>query len=164
MNVSTTVYTHVNVAAYITDKMLLSLGNIIRDSGLNMQKFVNQRDNCEIGIKTWLASGHLEKVILEVFDPLTNALVKRWDFHLYVDGDDELGFWFDPDDIRYHLLKAGKVPSKCGYTIVVVTKPGRPNIPGWSRCDLRDTSRLRQFCLGTTISADKTGTRTSYWR
>ena len=163
-NVSTTTTTYTHVVTHIADKMLLSLGNIIRDSGLNMQRFADQRGVYEIGIKTWLASGHLDKVILEVYDPATNSLVKRWDFDLYVDGNGDLGFWFDPEDIRYHLLKAGKAPSKCSYIIIVVTKPGRPDIPGWSGCELRDTSKLRQLCLGTTISASNTGTRTSYWR
>lgn len=161
---ASTTYSRVHVVTYITDKMLLSLGNIIRDSGLSMHSFVQQRGNYENGIKAWLTSGHLEKVILEVFDPKTNALLKRWDFDLVVDGDGDLGFWFDPEDIRYHLLKAGKAPSQCSYAIIVVTKPGRPDVSGWSRCELRDTTKLRQFCLGTTIAASNTATRTSYWR
>jgi len=164
MSVATVTTTYTHVVSYLTDKLILSLGNIIRDSGLDMQRFADQREAYERGIKAWLASGHLEKVILEVHDPATSALVKRWDFELYVDGDGELGFWFDPDDIKYHLLKSGKVPSKCGYAVIVDTKPGRPDVEGWSRCTLRDTGHLRQFCLGTTISASTTGTRTSYWR
>jgi hypothetical protein len=161
---STTTTTRSHVATYLTDKMLLSLGNIIRDSGLNMQSFVNSRSTYEAGVKTWLNSGHLEKVILEIFDASTSSLVKRWDFDFFTDGNGELGFWFDPGDISYHLAKAGKSPSQCSYTIVVTTKPNRPDVAGWSSCNLRDTANLRQFCLGTTISASNMGARTSYWK
>ena len=42
-----TAFTHTfsfaQVCAYATDKMLLSLGNIIRDSGLPMETFTNYR-------------------------------------------------------------------------------------------------------------------------
>ena len=30
-------------------------------------------------IQTWLHSGHLETVILEIFHPSTGALIGRWD-------------------------------------------------------------------------------------
>jgi hypothetical protein len=164
MNVYTSSTTHTHVVNYITEKMLLSLGNIIRGSGLSMERFANNLQSYEEGIRTWLRSGHLDKVILEIYDPATNALVRRWDFELFVGDDGDVGFWFDPDDIRYHLLKAGKVPSQCSYAIIVTTKPGRPEVPGWSRCDLRDTTHLRRFCLGTTVSASHTCARPSYWR
>jgi hypothetical protein len=158
---ATTTRTH--VITYLTDKMLRSLGNIIRDSGLSMDTFSSLRPDYERGMKAWLASGHFEKVILEVFSSDTNQLVKRWDFELYSDGAGGLEFWFNPDEIRYHLLKAGRVPSTCKYAIIVVTKEGRPDVSGWSSCSLRDTSQLRQFSLGTTISASSSGTRTHYW-
>jgi hypothetical protein len=153
-----------HVVSFLTDKMLLSLGNIIRDSGLNMQNFTNLRPQYESGIKTWMAGGHLDKVVLEVFDPATSALLRRWDFDLYVDGAGRVEFWFDGQDIKYHLLKAGKVPATCSYSIIVLTKPGSPSIAGWSACELKDTSKLRQFSLGTTISANTSGTQASYWR
>jgi hypothetical protein len=104
------------------------------------------------------------KVILEIYDLTTNSLVKRWDFDFFENGDGELGFWFDPSDIQYHLRKAGKTPAECGYRIVVTTKEGRPDVNGWSNTSLRDTANLRQFCLGTTISASTTSARTSYWK
>src|SRR5260370_316456 len=140
--VHTTSTTHTHVITYLTEMMLYSLGNIIRDSGLDMERFADNRVNYERGIKEWLTSGHLEKVILEVFDPATAALVRRWDFELEVDGDGDLGFWFDGADIRYHLLKSGKIPSKCGYALIVATKPGRPDVAGWTPCTLRDTGQL----------------------
>ncbi len=165
MSVSTSTATHAHVANHITDKMVLSLGNILRDSGLDMQRFSDQRETYQNGIKAWVASGHLEKVVLEIYDPVTNVLVPpRWDFELCVDGKGELGFWFDPNDIKYHLEKAGKPPAKCSYSVIVVNKPGRPDVTGWGACDFRNTNGLKQFCLGTTIAAGNTDVKTSYWK
>src|SRR5207302_7692659 len=81
------------VCAYATDKMLLSLGNIIRDSGLPMDTFVNNRSTYERGVKTWMFSGHFELLMLEVYDPLTDNLIRRWDFDWSPDGNGELGLW-----------------------------------------------------------------------
>lgn len=154
---------HTQVVLYLTDKILCSLGNIIRDSGLSMSTFVSLRADYERGMKTWLGSGHFEKVILEIFSPQTGQLIKRWDLELQSDAAGNLDFWFNPAEIKYHLLKAGKVPSNCRYAVIVVTKAGRPDVPGWSSCSLRDAAHLRQFSLGTTIAAGATGARTHYW-
>jgi Bacterial HORMA domain 2 len=165
---STAVYavatSQTHVAAYLTDKMLLSLGYIIRDSGLSMEKFSKFRDAYERGIKAWLLSGHLETVVLEIYDPTSDVLLKRWDFELAILSNGDLGFSCDPADIRYYLQKSGKIASQCGYRIVVTTKPGRPPVSGWSDCTLRDTSHLKQFSIGTTISAGGSAAKTSYWR
>jgi hypothetical protein len=109
------------------------------------------------------AGGHFEKVILEIFSPDTDQLIKRWDLELHSDATGGLDFWFNPAEIKYHLLKAGKVPSSCRYAVIVVTKAGRPDVSGWSSCSLRDTSHLRQFSLGTTIAVGTSGARTRYW-
>jgi hypothetical protein len=161
---STSAATNTHVIAHMTDKMLLSLGNIIRDSGLSMDRFSEQRPSYERAIKAWMQSGHLEKVLLEVFDPTTNSLVKRWDLEVYTDGDGELGLWCDLADIKYHLQKAGRVPATCRYDVIVFTKAGRPDVHGWSSCGLRDTSKLQQISLGTAIAAGNSGARVAYWR
>ena len=163
-SVSTNTTSRTHVVAYLTDKMLRYLGNIIRDSGLSMDTFSEIRPVYDRGIKTWLDSGHLEKVVLEVFSRVTNQLIKRWDFELFSDGAGGLEFWFNPGEIRYHLLKSGNVPASCRYAIIIINKDGRPDVAGFSPCSLRDTGALRQFSLGTTITARNSGTRTHYWK
>jgi len=162
-----TAFTHTfsfaQVCAYATDKMLLSLGNIIRDSDLPMETFTKYRSTYERGIKTWLLSGHFELLMLEVYDPSTERLIRRWDFDWSPDGNGELGLWCNPEEIKYHLLKSGKIPSKCSYVIKVHTKPNEPAVDGWTKCDLRSTSHLSQHSLGTTIGASSYRSRTSYW-
>lgn len=156
-------YSFVQVCAYATDKMLLSLGNIIRDSGLPMGTFVNNREVYERGIKTWLLSGHFEVLMLEIYNPPNDQLIRRWDFDWSPNGDGELGLWANPEEIRYHLLKSGKIPSQCTYVVKVHTKPNEPHVDGWTKCTLRSTSHLSQHSLGTTIGASSYRSRTAYW-
>src|SRR4051812_45453634 len=108
---ATTTFTH--VTNYFADKMLMLLGNIIRDSGLSMTQFTSVRSVLEQGIKTWLQSGHLRKVTLEIFKPGSTTLVRRWDLDWDKCDAAESGFWVDIADIKYHLAKAGVVTTHC---------------------------------------------------
>ena len=112
----TTTFTH--VTTYFADKMLMLVGNIIRDSGLSMSHFASSRSTLEQGLKTWLQSGHLLKVTLEIFKPSTTTLIRRWDLDWNKCDAAESGFWVDIADIKYHMAKAGVVPSSCGYKFI----------------------------------------------
>ena len=101
----------------------------------------------ENGVSTWLGSGHLKSLVLEVFDPtLTTGkdLVGRFDFVIdygyYGDGNGEL--WLDPDTVSYAVRKNGSYPSRCSYRLVVDTLPGEPAVPGWSDTTFRSTDEL----------------------
>jgi hypothetical protein len=157
-----TTFTH--VTKYFADKMLMLLGNIIRDSGLSMTQFTSIRSVLELGIKAWLQSGHLRKVTLQIFKPGTTTLVRRWDLDWDKCDAAESGFWVDIADIKYHLAKAGVVPADCTYNFLVDTKPEEPSVPGWGKGSYADTTGLKQFSLGTTVSAGGYGSQTSYWK
>jgi HORMA domain-containing protein len=161
---STSVVTLVYVATHFTDKMLLLLGNIIRESGLSMTYFTSNRATLERGIKTWLLSGHLRKVTLEVFKPGTQTLIQRWDLDWDKCDAAETLFWVDVVDIRYHIKKTGVIPSTCGYNFLVDTAPGHPAVAGWGTGTYADTSGLKQYSLGTTISGGGYGSRTTYYK
>jgi hypothetical protein len=158
----TTTFTH--VTTYFADKMLMLVGNIIRDSGLSMSHLASSRSTLELGLKTWLQSGHLLKVTLEIFKPGTTSLIRRWDLDWNKCDAAESGFWVDVADIKYHMAKAGVVPSNCSYKFLVDTRPGEPTVPGWSKTNYASTSGLKEFSLGTTISGGTYGSRTSYWK
>lgn len=161
---STTPATFTNVTTYFADKMLMLLGNIIRDSGLSMTHFTGKRAVLELGIKSWLESGHLKKVTLEIYKPGSTTLIQRWDLDWDKCTAAEAGFWVDVADIKYHLAKAGVVPSTCSYQFIVDTKPGHPAVPGWGTGNYAATTGLKQFSVGVTISGEGHGSRTSYWR
>ncbi len=60
---------YVHTTTYITDKMLRSILYIIRESGLDPSKFANDWEWMERGIRTWLGTQDLKRVLLKVFDP-----------------------------------------------------------------------------------------------
>ena len=97
-SVSINTYTH--SVTYVTDNILKSLKDIIRLSGLNPEKLTKEWDSNQRAIKTWIESGHLERVKLEVFNPSTNDLVVRWDIDIvYSTGSGDGTFYTDTEQL-----------------------------------------------------------------
>jgi hypothetical protein len=146
--------------------MLASLKRIIIWSGLNPSKLSNDWVTIETGVRTWLHSKDLLRVILEVFDPRTGKLAGRWDFDISysVSTDDDGGFWVDTDAIQCAIKKQGLIPTDCQYSILVTTKIGSPNVPGWAPAELRSTDRFVRHCIGTTIGASQLASGAAFWR
>jgi hypothetical protein len=160
VNVNT--YTH--SVTYVTDKMLKSLKDIIRLSGLSPEKLTSEWDALERGIKTWLNTEDLEQVHLEVCNPRTDELIGRWDFEVSYGFSGDGSFWVDTDNIAYHIKKAGQWPGTCEYRIVVTTKLGRPDVDGWITAHLRPTNGFIKQSIGTTINGSGLSAGTGYWR
>lgn len=164
MSTFITVNTYSHSVTYITDKMLKSVKDIIKLSGLNPEKMVNQWTVLERGVKAWLTSEDLEQVHLEVYNPTTDALIGRWDFTVYYGYSGDGEFWVDTDAIKYHIQKSGQWPSRCEYRIVLKLKPGRPDVDGWSNASLRSTDGFVKQSIGTTINGSGLTTNATYWR
>lgn len=160
--VTANIYTH--SVTYVTDKLLKSIKDLIRLSGLDPSKFADDWDVMECGIKTWLDSRDLEKVVLEVYKPETDKLVGRWDFEISYDFSDDGTFFVDPDAIKYHILKQGVLPNTCQYRLLTTTKPGRPDVQGWTKTIFRSTEGFVRQSIGTMIDGSGLSTGASYWR
>ena len=158
-------YSYAHSVTYVTDNILKSLKDIIRLSGLDPQAFVDSWEVYHRGDHAWLNSGHLTKVILEIYDPKTNGLLFRWDIEVrqsWSGGDG--AFWTDTEQLRYAILKAGVAPSSAKYDLILCTSPGRPEVPGWGAGSTRSTTGMVRQALGTTIEHSGLGATTTYWR
>lgn len=164
MSTSVVVNTFAHSVTYVTDKMLMSIKEIIRCSGLSPEKFASDWTVLHRGIKVWIESRDLEMVILEVFIPNTDAAIGRWDFDISYGTSGDSGMWVNTDDIKYHILKQGQWPGNCDYRVVVTTKAGRPNVTGWSATTLRSTNGLVRQSLGTTIDGNGLKSGAAYYR
>jgi len=164
MSTFVAVNTYTHSTTYVTEKILMSLKDIIRESGLTPGKLTDDWEVLERGIRRWLETKDLTELILEVFNPANDRLVGRWDFTISYGfaGDGE--FWIDTEDIKYHIKKAGCWPSACEYRVVATTNPGRPDVSGWSSTTLRSTSGFVRQSIGTTIDGSGLATSTAYWR
>lgn len=159
------VNTYTHSVTYVADKMLLSLKEIIRESGLSPEMLASNWSTLHRGIGTWLGSGHLEAVTLEVYYTSTDALVGRWDFEICYGAAGDGSMWVNTEDIKYHIRKAGQWPSRCAYRIITTTKPGRPDVSGWSTTTFRSTNGFVRQSIGTTINGNGyIGAGTTYWR
>ncbi len=163
MSTSTFVISHTYTVTYVTAKILHLLSNIIRDIGLDPARLARDWPVLEDGISTWLASRHLQRITLEVYDPTTNEPVTRWDMDVVYSTVGDGNLWFDAAAIRYAIAKAGLVPSSCLYDIKVRTLPNGPAVAGWSSCSFRSTEGFRRYGVGATIGGNGLSTETAYW-
>lgn len=159
------VYSFTHSVTYVTDNVLKSLKDIIRLSGLSPTNLVNSWESKHRAIKTWIESKHLERVELEIYNPLTNALILRWDLDIvYQWSDGDGSFYTDTEQLKYSIRKAGVAPENAAYSVILKTKPGRPDVAGWGPCSSRSTEGMVRQTLGSTVEHSGLGANAAYWR
>ena len=163
MSTSTFVISYAHTVTYVTTKMLLVLKEIIREIGLDPANFTDNWATYEDAVATWLASRHLERVTLEVYDPHADNLVTRWDIDVVYTSVGDGSLWVDTAAIRYAIAKAGLAPSSCKYDIKMKNKPGRPHVHGWGPCDFRSTDGFMRYSVGATLGGNGLAAQTAYW-
>jgi hypothetical protein len=165
MSVSVAVNTCTYSVTYLVDNILRSLQDVVRLSGLNPEKIADQWASIQRALTAWMESNHLQKVILEVYNPTTQNLVIRWDLEIEYGWSDGSGrFWVDTEQLKNAIKKTGVWPSDCRYDIILSNKPGRPDVEGWGPCSLRSTDGFIKQSLGTTIEHSGLGAAASYYR
>lgn len=158
-------YSYTHSVTYVADNILKSLKDIIRLSGLDPAAFVDDWVSNLNAVKTWLDSGHLEKIVLEIYNSSTDALIIRWDIEVvysWASGDGS--FWTDTEQLKYAIRKAGVLPSQAKYSLLMKTKPGRPDVSGWGTGSYRSTDGMVKQSLGSTVEHSGLGAQTAYWR
>lgn len=155
--------TRVHTVTFVTQKIMYTLKEIVRLVGLDPTKLSREWAVIERGVSTWLRTGHLERVTLEIRTPDGARLAGRWDLDIDYDLPGDGTMWADAQEVRYNILKAGHVPSTCEYSIWA-SAPGGPSVAGWGSGQMLSKSGFRRYSLGTTIDGNGIGVRASYWR
>jgi hypothetical protein len=159
------VYSYSHSVTYVSDNILKSFKDIIRQSGLDPSHLASQWEVLLRGISAWIESEHLEKVILEIYHPQSDLLLTRWDIDIvYTWSSSEGNFWTDTEQLKYAIRKCGVAPENAKYRLLVTNKPGAASVNGWSSTMLRSTQNLVKQSLGSTIEHNGLGANTSYWR
>lgn len=162
---SVSINTHTHSVTYVTDNILKSLKDIVRLSDLNPEKLITEWDSNQRAIRTWIDSGHLERVKLEIFDPSTNGLIVRWDIDIvYSTGGGDGTFYTDTEQLKYAIKKAGVAPASANYDVLLQNKAGRPDVDGWGPAPSRSTEGMVRQSLGSTIEHKGLGASAAYWR
>ena len=147
------VNTHTYSAAHVADNILKSLKDIVRLSDLDPGMLADNWNTYMRATETWLDTGHLEKIAIEVFNPSNNALIVRWSINIVYGWSGNGNFWSDTEQLKYHIQKTGQLDSSVtAYRIVLTTKSGRPNVDGWEITNLRGKDGFVRHGLGSTIN------------
>ena len=162
---SVAVYSRTHSVTYVADNILKSLKDIVRLSGLDPSNLVSDWDSNMRALRTWLDTGDLQTVVLEIFDPKTNALITRWDIDIvYSWSSGDGSFWTDTEQLKYAIKKAGFAPNQASYRLLMDNRPGRPDVAGWSSTTYRSTSGMVRQSLGSTVEHSGLGGSAAYWR
>lgn len=162
---SVLVSTRTHSVTYVADNILKSFKDIIRLSGLDPSNLVNSWESKMRALRAWLDTGDLQAVVLEIFHPVTGALITRWDIDVVYNWSSGDGsFWTDTEQLKYHIRKAGIAPANANYEILLKTKPGRPDVDGWGWGSYRSTDGMVRQSLGATIEHNGLGGNAAYWR
>lgn len=165
MSTVVTTYTYSHSATYVTDQILRSLSAVVRHLGLDHRKLIGDWEVIDEAINTWLHSGHLQEVILEIYEPYSGSLVYRWDYPIeYAYRDEEGNMWVDLDAIQFAIAKSGSVPAECLYRVICSVQSGHPPVVRWGPTQLRSTEGFAKYNIGTIVGTHEIGARASYWR
>lgn len=166
MSTSVAVNTYTHTATYIAAKMMLTLKELVRETGLNPENMSGSWQRLETGIAFYLRNQTLREVTLEVRPGgRPTELAGRWDLEISYSSSSngDGGFWVDTTLIRYSIAKAGAYPSTCTYRFVVTTSPGAADPDGWKSTTLLSTDKFTRYSLGQQIGAPGANVETHYW-
>lgn len=150
---------------FMSDNLLNTLREVIRENGLSPDKLMNDRETLARGITTWLQSGHLTDVVVEFYKPGGTTAEARWEFPVgYTASGIEDDMWLDKTYLRQLIAKAKRPSADCSYRVVLLTTPGRANVSGFSSCELLSTGALVARQAGTAIATGHLTAGATYWR
>lgn len=165
MSTTVAVNTYTHTATYIASKMMLTLKEIVRESGLDPGFLSNSWKPLEEGVAVWIRSRHLQGIMLEVYRLNNEELSARWDLEVsYATSNGTDGsFYTDTELIRKSIAKVGLKPANCGYRFLVSTADGAPVLAGWTTRALLSTDNFVRYSVGSQIGAPGASVETSYW-
>lgn len=164
---SSHVYTYnlTHSVTFLSDAMRNVLRDLIVEYGLDPAKLTDDWDVIERGIRAWINSGHLEKIVIEFYRPGSDVASARWDFPvLYTGSGVSDDMWHDKTYFRQLIAKSARPSSDCFYTIILKNSAGRPEVDGFVPATFRSTAQLARRDAGTVVATGHLSANAEYWR
>ena len=158
-------YTQTHAVVFMSDNLRNTLREVIRENGLSPERLMQDWATIERGIRTWLLSGHLNKVVVEFYKPGVTYASARWEFPIGYTGsgvDDDM--WLDKKYLRQLIAKSAHPTSNCSYRILLCTDQGEPEVMGFVDCMFLPTRQLAPRQAGTVIATGHMTAGVTYWR
>jgi hypothetical protein len=159
------VYNQVHSFVFLSDNMRNVLREVIRENGISPDKLMQEWSTIERGIRAWLDSGHLNKIVVEFFKPGASDADARWDFPIGYNGsgvDDDM--WLDKNYLRQIIAKSKRPSISCTYRVLLCTDDGAPAVDGFKRCSFLSTGSMSARQAGTVIATGHVTAGATYWR
>ena len=161
----TQTYTRTHSIVFLSDNMRNTLREVIRENGLDPCYMMQEWSIIERGIQTWLESGHLNKIVIEFYNPKNYVLSARWDFPIrYIGSGVEDDMWLDKKYLRQLIAKSARPSSDCLYRILLFNDLGYPSVEGFTSCTSLSTNGLGVRAAGTVIATGHMTAEAQYWR
>lgn len=163
--VTTQAYARTHTAVYVSDKMRNLLMVLVRHHGLDPEKLVDAwSDWVDRAARFWLETGDLLEIIIEFYLPGSAVATARWDFPIRDDGNSMDVMWVDKEYFIKSFIKAKCPPANCLYRVVLITREGRPDVPGVGPTTLRSINGLKAREVGTVIATPDIMASARYYR
>lgn len=157
-------YTRAHTAAYVSDKMRNLIKLLVQHYGLDPTALVDAwSDWVDRASRTWLQSGHLQKIIIEFYKPGTTVALGRWDFPIRYDGNDVDEMWVDKQFLRQTFDKPPRPPAGCVYRILLLA-PGGDHVAGVSTTSFHSLNGLTAREAGTVIATPDIMASMTYYK
>ncbi len=161
----------VNIAVYpvtyVSNQILNCFIRTVDKRGLSLDYMNQHKDTISSGLFTWVGTGTLEKIILEIYDSDKDVVLERFDmcfeYSAAVPSTSDSIFETNLEKLEDFLGKLPSLPSDASYRVVAVLSKDAPQAPGWSPTSLRSADHLRNQKLGGLIKADYIGVAMEYW-
>jgi len=158
-------YTQAHSIVFLSDGLRNTLREVIRENGISPDKLMQSWDTVERGIRAWLQSGHLNKVVVEFHRPGGTTAAARWEFPIGYTGsgvDDDM--WLDKNYLRQLIAKSARPSSDCTYRVLLCTNNGAPHVDGFVDSSFLATGGLSARHAGTVIATGHMTAGVTYWR
>jgi len=158
-------FTQTHSIVFLSDNMRNTLREVIREYGLDPNALMQDWPTIERGIRTWLASGHLNNIVVEFFRPGASAASARWEFPVGYTGsgiDDDM--WLDKVYLRQLIAKAARPSLDCSYRVLLCTDSGAAPVSGLTYCSFLSTGQLAARHAGTVIATGHVTAGATYWK
>lgn len=163
VNTHTNAYTRTHTAVFVTDKLRGLMKQIVTDAGLDPTKLVDAWSTwAEAAARKLLETGHLNKIIIEFYQPNSSDACGRWDFPIRYDGTNE-EMWVDTSFFTASFAKAPRPPAGCTYRILFLEYPGAPDV-GLVSTPFKSLGSLKAREAGTVIATSDIMASAVYYR
>ena len=147
--------TQTRSVVFVCNEMIRILVETVRARGLPLDYLQRNHELFSASFRTWLAGRWLNHLTVEVYDPKNDRLVEKYILGVAYEpeAEGEEVFESSMNKLQSELTRLRDLRPGCRYEVLVNLSKDAPDLPGWSKKQLRDASHLCQQDLGAMLNS-----------